>query len=135
MCSIFIISQAKKNIKHFFRFLGNIYGKYRTKLPQATLWRGIFFLGGYMKKIIAFILTVATLLSVGVFTSSCGCSEDGEVSVFYYTYADTYISSVRGEMDRFLTEAGVNFNNYDAGSNQATQTEQVDTAITKGSLT
>ena len=86
-----------------------------------------------MKKIIAFILTVATLLSVGVFTSSCGCSEDGEVSVFYYTYADTYISSVRGEMDRFLTEAGMNFNNYDAGSNQATQTEQVDTAITKGS--
>lgn len=86
-----------------------------------------------MKRLLALILTLAALLSVGVFTSSCGCSEDGEVSVFYYTYADTYISSVRGEMDRFLTEAGVTFNNYDAGSNQATQTEQVDTAITKGS--
>ncbi len=86
-----------------------------------------------MKKLLALILTLATLLSVSVFTSSCGCSEDGEVSVFYYTYADTYISSVRGEMDRFLKDAGVTFNNYDAGSNQATQTEQVDTAITKGS--
>ena len=86
-----------------------------------------------MKKLLALILTLATLLSVGVFTTSCGCSEDGEVSVFYYTYADTYISSVRGEMDRCLKDAGVTFNNYDAGSNQATQTEQVDTAITKGS--
>ena len=86
-----------------------------------------------MKKLLALLLTLATLLSVGVFTTSCGCSEDGEVSVFYYTYADTYISGVRGEMDRLLTEAGVSFNNYDAGSNQATQTEQVDTAITKGS--
>lgn len=86
-----------------------------------------------MKKIIALILTVATLLSVGVFTSSCGCMSMGEVSVFYYTYADTYISSVRSRMDAYLTDAGIEFNNYDAGSNQATQTEQVDTAITKGS--
>ncbi len=86
-----------------------------------------------MKKITALLLSL--VLSLGICSSlvSCGCSEEDEVSVFYYTYSDTYISSVRGEMDRFLTAAGVNFHNYDANSNQATQTEQVDTAITKGS--
>lgn len=91
-----------------------------------------YFAGCFMKRIIVLIITVCIFVSVGVFSTSCGCSEDGEVSVFYYTYADTYISSVRAEMDKQLKAAGVNFNNYDAGSNQATQTEQVDTAITKG---
>ena len=55
-----------------------------------------------------------------------------EVSVFYYTYSDTYISSVRSEMDGFFRSSGINYHNYDAGGNQTTQTEQVDTAITKG---
>ncbi len=86
-----------------------------------------------MKKITALILTLLLILGLGGTLSSCGCDQEDEVSVFYYTYSDTYISSVRGEMDRFLSAAGVNYHNYDANSNQATQTEQVDTAITKGS--
>lgn len=65
--------------------------------------------------------------------SSCGRGEEGEVSVFYYTYSDTYISSVRREMDKMLEGAGLKYNNYDANSNQTTQTEQIDTAIAKGS--
>ncbi len=85
-----------------------------------------------MKKITAIILSVAILLCPLLMMSSCGCEDAGEVSVFYYTYSDTYISSVRGEMDKLLSAAGVSFHNYDANSNQATQTEQVDTAITKG---
>ncbi len=86
-----------------------------------------------MKRFWALILSLVLILGLGGTFSSCGCMEDGEVSVFYYTYSDAYISSVRGEMDKFLNSAGVNFHNYDANSNQATQTEQVDTAITKGS--
>ncbi len=86
-----------------------------------------------MKKITALILALTLLLGIGGTFTSCGCMEDGEVSVFYYTYSDTYISSVREEMDDFLEDAGIHYNNYDANSNQATQTEQVDTAITKGS--
>ena len=69
-------------------------------------------------------LTLCSLVSCG------GRSED--VSVFYYTYSDTYISSVRGEMNKLLKKSGLNYHNYDANSNQTTQTEQVDTAITKG---
>ncbi len=86
-----------------------------------------------MKKITALLLSLALSFGMCSLFTSCGCSQDDEVSVFYYTYSDTYISSVRSEMDKFLKESGVNFNNYDANSNQATQTEQVDTAITKGS--
>ena len=53
--------------------------------------------------------------------------------MFYYTYGDAYISSVRSAMDQLLRDAGLKFQNYDGNSNQTTQTEQVSTAITKGS--
>lgn len=81
-----------------------------------------------MKKIILMILVLLTVLSS--FVSCGGGSED--VSVFYYTYSDTYISSVRGEMNDILKASGLDYHNYDANSNQTTQTEQVDTAIAKG---
>ncbi len=84
--------------------------------------------GAFMKKIICLILAAASLC---LLLCSCGGGGD-EVSVFYYTYSDTYISSVRGEMDRMFKSAGMSFHNYDANGNQTTQTEQVDTAITKG---
>lgn len=65
---------------------------------------------------------------------SCGSdSSKGDVAVFYYTFSDTYISSVRSAMDKLLSDSGVKYNNYDANGNQTTQTEQVTTAIAKGS--
>ena len=85
-----------------------------------------------MKKLTALVL--ALMLVVGL--AACGDpsqSSDGEVSVFYYTYSDAYISSVRSSMDKLLTEAGIKYQNYDANGNQTTQTEQVTTAIAKGS--
>lgn len=57
---------------------------------------------------------------------------DGEVSVFYYTYGDTYISSVRSALDAALDEAGIAYQDYDSNNSQTTQTEQVTTAIAKG---
>ena len=83
-----------------------------------------------MKKILIFLLIIGTLLSCLV---SCGGMGEGEISVFYYTYSDTYISGVRSAMDRIFKSAGLNYNNYDSNSTQTTQTEQVDTAIAKGS--
>ncbi len=92
-----------------------------------------------MKKLFAIILTIALALSF----ASCGSDSkgdgakssggEGEISVFYYTYSDTYISSVRSAMDKILKDAGKTYNNYDANGNQTTQTEQVTTAISKGS--
>ena len=85
-----------------------------------------------MKKIITVLLTL--LLFVLLF-AGCGnqSSSSGEISVFYYTFSDTYISGVRSAMDKMLKDKGLKFNDYDANSNQSTQTEQVDVAISKGS--
>ena len=58
--------------------------------------------------------------------------EDMTVGVFYYTYSDTYISSVRTALDESLKAAGIDFQDYDANSNQTTQNEQTDTAISTG---
>ena len=81
-----------------------------------------------MKKTVLMLLVLLTVLTSLV---SCGGGSE-EVSVFYYTYSDTYISSVRGEMNGILKASGLDYHNYDANSNQTTQTEQVDTAISKG---
>ncbi len=81
-----------------------------------------------MKKILATLLALASLLSAG-----CMKREDKtEVAVFYYTYSDTYISSVRTALDKMLDEGGYDFTDYDANGNQTTQTEQVQTAIARG---
>lgn len=84
-----------------------------------------------MRKLLAIILVVVFALGL----TACGKkgSTDGEVSVFYYNYSDTYISSVRSAMDKLLADAGITYQNYDANGNQTTQTEQVTTALTKGS--
>ena len=83
-----------------------------------------------MKKFLMILLCLS-LLTAGL--SSCGCQSEGEVSVFYYTYSDTYISGVRSAMDDLLDDRGIYYNNYDANGSQSTQTEQIDTAIAKGS--
>lgn len=87
-----------------------------------------------MKKLMAVILTIALALGLTACGGGSGeSSSKGEVSVFYYTYSDTYISSVRSAMDKLLTDAGLKYQNYDANGNQTTQTEQVTTALAKGS--
>lgn len=57
---------------------------------------------------------------------------DANVAVFYYTFSDTYISSVRTALDAQLDSLGVTYQDYDANSNQTTQNEQIDTAIQTG---
>ena len=49
-------------------------------------------------------------------------SKDGSVAVFYYTYGDTYISSVRAALDSALDAAGIKYQDYDSNNSQTTQT-------------
>ncbi len=91
-----------------------------------------------MKKILAVILTLA-LSAVSLCSCFGGGNDDGddknkkgEISVFYYTFSDTYISSVRSNLGKILSDSGLRYNDYDANGNQTTQTEQVQTAIAKG---
>ncbi len=81
------------------------------------------------RKIFASVLSIALLL-----TLFCGCGgrRTADVHVFYYTYSDTYISTVRAALDSRLEEAGISYQDYDSNNSQTTQTEQVQTAVTKG---
>ncbi len=82
------------------------------------------------KKIITLIC--ALCLCLGCFVG-CGRNKDkADVHVFYYTYSDTYISTVRSALDKQLSDAGISYQDHDSNNNQTTQTEQVQTAITKG---
>ncbi len=74
------------------------------------------------------------LVTVLMALSFAGCSRggDGEVAVFYYTYSDAYISSVRSALDKYLDEADIDYNDYDANGNQSSQTDQIDVAVSKG---
>ncbi len=76
--------------------------------------------------ITALIMLIGTLCSCG------GKRGTADVHVFYYTYSDTYISNVRSALDAQLKNAGISYQDYDGNANQTTQTEQVQTAITKG---
>ncbi|MDO4565104.1 MAG: galactose ABC transporter substrate-binding protein [Clostridia bacterium] len=87
-----------------------------------------------MKKRLAIILVIALAITAFV---GCGGGNDDEgaelnVAVFYYNYSDVYISSVRTNLDAALGELGITPQNYDAAGNQASQTDQINTAITNG---
>ena len=109
-----------------------------------------------MKKLISLLLVLAMALSL----AACGAKEaapaateapaaeapaaeapaaeaapagiDGEIAIFWYTFGDTYLSSVRAAMNEALAAAGLEYHDYDANGSQTTQTEQIQTAITKG---
>lgn len=59
-------------------------------------------------------------------------SSDFDATVLYYTYADTYISSVRTALDAELEAASITYQDYDSNNAQNTQNEYIDTAISNG---
>lgn len=85
-----------------------------------------------MKRFLYLFLILAITLNFTACGMGGGKTDVADVHVFYYTYSDTYISSVRSALDKALKSAGVSFQDYDGNGNQTTQTEQVQTAITKG---
>lgn len=65
-------------------------------------------------------------------TDDTTTASDLNVGVFYYTFADAYITTVRTALDEKLTAAGIKYQDYDGNNNQATQLDQINTAITDG---
>jgi methyl-galactoside transport system substrate-binding protein len=83
-----------------------------------------------MKKLLFFAL----LILGAAYFAGCEASKF-QVDVFFYDFSDTYIGSVRTSMETQLKAASDKFSYtfYDGKSDQAIQTNQVETAITKGS--
>ncbi len=90
------------------------------------------------KKLLALLVCVAMMAVAlvgcggGGDNGGSGDEEGLNVAVFYYTYADAYIASVRSALDAEFEAAGIEFQNYDCNNNQTTQNESIDTAIQKG---
>ena len=57
---------------------------------------------------------------------------DARVGVFYYSFSDAFISSVRSALDEALEGAGIEYQNFDGNSSQATQNESITTALSDG---
>lgn len=64
--------------------------------------------------------------------SDTGKTTKGKVAVFYYNFADTYISAVRSAVEKQFNDAGIDYVSNDAANNQTTENDLIDTAITQG---
>ena len=62
-----------------------------------------------VKKVLALLLAVVMVVGFAACASDKdkeGPKNKGEISVFYYTFSDAYISTVRSSMDKILKDSG-----------------------------
>lgn len=95
-----------------------------------------------MKKILTILLSIAMVFSLVACSSSSddsGSDDSGSstsdvetVAVFWYTFADDYISTVRAALNKEFDAAGISYKDYDGNGNQTDQTNQITTAIAAG---
>ena len=94
-----------------------------------------------MKKFFALLLAAVMVFSLAACGSQGAPASTTEsqteasgtkVAVFWYNFGDAFLSTVRDALDADFKAAGVEFQNFDAANNQATQLEQVQTAVTNG---
>ncbi len=85
-----------------------------------------------MKRFFSMLILICMLSTLSICMAACTQADPADVHVFYYTYSDPYISTVRGSLDKQLKASGLSFQDHDANGNQTTQTEQIQTAITNG---
>ncbi len=84
-----------------------------------------------MKKALKTVALVLCIAAIFACVPACNKGK-ADVHVFYYTYSDPYISTVRTALDKRLDDAGISYQDHDGNNSQTTQTEQIQTAITKG---
>ena len=89
-----------------------------------------------MKKIIIFVLLLI-LLSVWLFIrggsqSSSNEGSEFKIDVFWYTFSDPFLATLRNSLEEQLRIAGINNTMHDCENNQALQTQKVQTAIVQG---
>ena len=89
-----------------------------------------------MKKLLAILLAVCMFAGIAACGGSGGQSTSGDsikVDVFWYTFADTYLTSVRNAMvTEFGNVSNIDATMHDCQEDQSRQTEMVRTALTQG---
>ena len=85
-----------------------------------------------MKKI-ALLLVVLLLAGTFAFAGGGGQASSGfRADVFWFDYADTFMSIVRNSFQEQQTAVtSVRFNHHDSGNNQTQQIQMIQTAITQ----
>ena len=93
-----------------------------------------------MKKILTVLLSIAMIFTL----AACGGGNDDnggattggsdveQVAVFWYTFADDYLSTVRAALNNEFKAAGISYKDYDGNGNQTDQTNQITTALAAG---
>ena len=79
-----------------------------------------------MKKILTVLLSIAMIFTL----AACGGGSDDnggattggsdveQVAVFWYTFADDYLSTVRAALNNEFNAAGISYKDYDGNGNQ-----------------
>ena len=80
-----------------------------------------------MKKVLALVLALTMVLGMG----SVALAE-GNIQVFWYSMSDPFMSTVRAALNAKLDAAGISYVDQDGNATQATQTDQITTAIASG---
>ena len=92
-----------------------------------------------MKRFTALMLVMFLLAGSMFALSACGNNDNGNgggtitADVFWYDFADTFMASVRADMIELQADfPNLNITHHDSMNTQATQTEQIQTAVTRG---
>ena len=78
-----------------------------------------------MKKLLSLVL--ALIMALGLCSTALA---ENDAYVFWYTFSDVYLSSVRAALNSALEAKGISFVDNDANATQATQTDQISVAVT-----
>lgn len=84
-----------------------------------------------MKKI-GLILILAVLSATLAFAGGNQARSNVRVDAFWYLFSDTFLASVRNEMTSAFSGGGITLQHHDANNTQATQVQQIQTALTRG---
>ena len=85
-----------------------------------------------MKKLLGIALAMVLIFSFAMCTGQ-GKKDAIKVDVFWYTFSDTYLASVRNAMeDQLKSIPRLNVTMHDSESSQAIQIQKIETAITQG---
>ena len=107
----------------------SLYGERRKLLSFAANKNGA---GQSMKRHFFRIILVSVMAVIVIISNIIPYEPQPEVSLMLYSGASTYVSLLKSEFDNLFAKKGIKNVDYDANNSETVQTEQITTAISKG---